>query len=158
MVGLLILLIFLLPTQSYSVGLGAQVSTPHAEPTSLGELLHVRSGLGPSTAPPPPPPPPPNPEPNPKLPPDYQPPPMTEEWQIQEFNWESWYWMNLANDYLNHRLNAVQEEILINQVQQSIANNPNFQNAEHAIIYAMAQNLDPQHYFSTQHALGVVMR
>jgi hypothetical protein len=103
-----------------------------------------------TTEPPPPPPPP--------LPPDYMPPPMTEEWQIQEFDWEEWYWMNLAKDYMDHKLTAEQEQILLNNVHQSIENSYGFENGEYAIIYAMARNLDPQHYFSTQHALGVVMR
>ena len=102
-----------------------------------------------ATEPPPPPPPPP-------LPPDYMPPPMTEEWQL-EMSWEEWYWANMARDYMDHKLTAEQEQILLNEVHQSIENSCYFENAEYAIIRCMARNLDPHNYFNV-HALGVVMR
>ena len=76
-----------------------------------------------------------------------------------EMSWEEWYWANFAHDYMNHKLTPEQEQILLNHVHEVVANSPScFQNGEYAIIYAMAHNLDPQHYFSNQYTLGVVMR
>jgi len=98
---------------------------------------------------------PPDPPPLPPISPEYTPPPMTEEWQL-EIDWTNWYWMNMAQDYMNHRLTPEQEQILLNYAhavcERSNTNTMTW--CEAAIIQSLVHNL--QHPYD--YSLGVVMR